>query len=406
MTTTNNDVLFGEIGMISLEHDPELLYWSWKVHMENAAANMATIVQPTGLLSEILTDQEWDDYAANRSHSPENNTLTIAPRPKAPSHKPIETGMSSEEIAVAKYHNDRHRLWHTAVAKFKTALIASLGPTLGVTIGPPPDGFKLKASRAIVEAVRTKYATANQMSLNQMDEVLMSPLDHVENLDKHLAKIRQHILMQATAGYAIEEYRQVRIFRKSVAGHHQIAQCLADHDRLNADPLQVTFNTITTYVLTHLPNIRAAAAMQSSTTPQMFAGVASGGGTAPKHTSVMGMTLAELQCAYSVLEYKHGNLQKNRQSNGKRNANKNQQQSGQDTKKARPNAPNGAPQSAEECKAYCHAHGYQNSHSSAECKVMSNQKQNFSEAMRKATSPSNPPGGSKLVCGRDPRSHQ
>jgi hypothetical protein len=222
--------------------------------MLRPTSNMATIVQLTGLLSEILTDQEWDDYAANRSHSPKNNTLTIAPRPKAPSHKPIETGMSSEEIAVAKYHNeDRHRTWHTAVAKFKTALVASLGPTLGGTIGPPPDGFKLKSSRAIVEAVRTKYATANQMSLNQMDEVLMSPLDHVENLDKHLAKIRQHILMQATAGYAIEEYRQVRIFRKSVAGHHQIAQCLADHDRLNADPLQVTFNTITTYVTTH-PN--------------------------------------------------------------------------------------------------------------------------------------------------------
>jgi hypothetical protein len=78
---------------ISLENDPELLYWSWKVHAENVAANMATIVQPTGLLSEILTDQEWDDYAANRSYSPEGNTLTIAPRPKAPSHEPIAAGM-------------------------------------------------------------------------------------------------------------------------------------------------------------------------------------------------------------------------------------------------------------------------------------------------------------------------
>jgi hypothetical protein len=179
---------------------------------------------------------------------------------------------------VAKYHNDRHRIWHTAVAKFKTTLIASLGPTLGGTIGPPPDGFKLKSPRAIVDAVRTKYATANQMSLNQMDEVLTSPFHHVENLDKNLSKIRQHILMQATAGYAIEAYRQVRIFRKSVASHHQITQCLADYDRLNSDPLQHTFNAITTYVTTHLPNIRAAAAMQSSTTPQMFAGVASEGG--------------------------------------------------------------------------------------------------------------------------------
>ncbi len=64
MATISNDVLTGNIGL-SLEHDPELLYWTWKVHVENAASNMATLVQPTGLLSQVLTDPEWDAYAAN-----------------------------------------------------------------------------------------------------------------------------------------------------------------------------------------------------------------------------------------------------------------------------------------------------------------------------------------------------
>ena len=61
-----------------------------------------------------------------------------------------------------------------------------------------------------------------------------------------------------------------------------------------------------------------------------------------------------------------------------------------------------APVRAEDCTSYCHAHGYQSSHTSALCKVMANQKQNFTAEMRKATGPNSPPGGSTLVRGREP----
>jgi hypothetical protein len=88
MTTNNNSN--SDIG-ISLEHDPELLYWSWKINTENTAANMATIVHPTGLLNDVLSDQEWTDYPANRTTSP-GATLTIAPRPTQLQHDPIVGG--------------------------------------------------------------------------------------------------------------------------------------------------------------------------------------------------------------------------------------------------------------------------------------------------------------------------
>ena len=67
----------GEIG-VSLEHDPELMYFTWKVNLQNRAANMATIVERTGLLSLILTDKEWDDYSANRSVAADGS-IVIAP---------------------------------------------------------------------------------------------------------------------------------------------------------------------------------------------------------------------------------------------------------------------------------------------------------------------------------------
>ncbi len=122
MTTgNNNDALNSDIG-ISFEHDPELMYWTWKVHTEDAAANLAT---------------KWDAYPANRSASP-NGTITVAPRPAAPAHEVIVGGMTNAQISVAKYNNDRHKIWHEAVTVLKNNIVRSLGPTLESTMAPPP----------------------------------------------------------------------------------------------------------------------------------------------------------------------------------------------------------------------------------------------------------------------------
>ncbi len=51
----------------SLEHEPELHYFLWKVGAEDLASRKATIVETTGLLTTILTDAEWSAYAMNRS---------------------------------------------------------------------------------------------------------------------------------------------------------------------------------------------------------------------------------------------------------------------------------------------------------------------------------------------------
>jgi hypothetical protein len=159
------------------------------------------------------------------------------------------------------------------------------------------------------------------MALNKMEGILAGPLDSVGNLDKHLANLRQHMLMQTTAGYPIEEHRKVRIFRKSVLGHHLIAGIIADFDHENLDPLMHTYDLITTYVKKHLPSLRAAADMASAS------GQALGmfdTGAMPASPSTVGsksakdMGHAELLCAFSVLEHKHRNLQQNQRKAGKR----------------------------------------------------------------------------------------
>jgi hypothetical protein len=233
-----------------------------------------------------------------------------------------------------------------------------------------------------------------------MEEVLATPLDHLHNLDKHLSAQKRHMLMQTSAGYPLEEYRKVQIFRKSVAMHHQMRECLGDYDKQHSDPLSQTYANITAYVMTHLPNIRAAAEMSSpSTTGRAFH--ASGPATATASSAdtraapAHAMSMTELMCAYSVLEYKHKALQDRK----KRPAGKGKGQTG---KKQKGNRMGDLPDPSAPCKFYCHAHGSQNSHSSNQCKVMASQRQHFTEAMRNATSPTNPGGGSTLVRGKDP----
>jgi hypothetical protein len=157
---------------------------------------------------------------------------------------------------------------------------------------------------------------------------------------------------------------------------------MKDFDRRQPDPLLHTYADIITYVKTHLPNIRAAANMTSGATGH--ANQASSRPTTATTSSATTMTMAELQCAYLVLEHKHKALQNNRQ---KRSGN-GQGNQGKKAKVAIESLDNKFG-----CKFYCHVHGYQNSHNSSQCKVMLNQPQNFTQDMRKALDPHKPPGG-------------
>jgi hypothetical protein len=204
-------------------------------------------------------------------------------------------------------------------------------------------------------------------------------------LDKHLANLKQHIMMQIAAGYHhIEEYRKVSIFKRSVIWHHQIALCLQDFDKEFTDPLANTYDQITAYVAKRLPVIRASADLSASvTTGRAFTATLPWPDT-PKSatTPITTMTLGELQCAYSVLEYKHKSLQTQQKRNGKKQKTTNGDK---------------APPNAKKPSLYCYAHGMQGSHTSTQCKVMAGQPQNFTAEMRKSSNPNQPPGGSTMV---------
>jgi hypothetical protein len=304
---------------------------------------------------------------------------------------PITGDMTNAQISVAKYANDRHETWHKARETFKTALIRSLGPTLAGTIAPPPNGFKTIHAMKIVEAVEARYGAVDQVALDRMAETLAAPLENVRELNKHLSRLTRHIHMHEAAGFPLDDYIRVRFFRKSVMHFPQIAACLASYNDKNTDHRKHTFDTITKFVVEHLPPILSAAS-------QMAAQAKAFSVTAPTTTTAP-MTLQEVSTAYAAvltdLEKLKKNAAKRNAKGGGKGKNKRQKAEGSRADKT---------DNTGKCDFYCFVHGAQNSHTSQQCKVMANHPSNFSPEQRKATGPNSPPGGSTSVRGRDPQS--
>ncbi len=113
--------------------------------------------------------------------------------------------------------------------------------------------------RTILEQVALKYATIDWTSLNKMEDIMVTPLDDVMQLDSHVTRMSRHINMSVAAGFNVEEYRRVKIFRHSVQHDHQIAKTLESYDKDQPNPKTHTFAAITQHVKTQLPPILSAA---------------------------------------------------------------------------------------------------------------------------------------------------
>jgi hypothetical protein len=90
---------------VTLDEDPEINYFGWRICVEDVAANAATLIEPTGLLTTVMTDAEWNAYPANTTITVATalaaSTTTITARPVESTHRPIVTGMSGPAISIA-----------------------------------------------------------------------------------------------------------------------------------------------------------------------------------------------------------------------------------------------------------------------------------------------------------------
>ncbi len=110
----------------------------------------------------------------------------------------------------------------------------------------------------------------------------------------------------------------------------------------------------------------------------------------------MPMNHTDLVVAFAALTDKHKQLvdgKKRASGAAKRNRSRdNKRQKGADK--------NAAKTTTATCDYYCYLHGKQNSHTPAQCKVMTNDRDNFTAAMRNARNSGAVEGGSTAIKGK------
>jgi hypothetical protein len=92
--------------LTTLENEPNVSFFPWELDVRDVAAGMAKSLHDKGLLSIILTDEQWTAHPGN-SVVDQHGQIQVAPRYQLPAHVDINSNMSSVELYVAKATNDK-----------------------------------------------------------------------------------------------------------------------------------------------------------------------------------------------------------------------------------------------------------------------------------------------------------
>ena len=389
MSTTVKEV---EI-LTTLEQDPHVSFFPWESDVQDIAAGMAKSLHPLGLLSAVLTDEQWALYPGNAVPD-QQGQIQIVPKYAPPAYMDINNQMSSVDLYVAKATNDKLQLWIDSSEALKRALLKSLGRVVRQIIKPKQIRFQSMSIFEIMVQVRKRYGTMEKSTKSNLEERMMTLLPTADGIDTHISNLQEMFDVSETAGFPVTANRQVEIFRETVCAHPMIVKVLENFDFDFPNSKLVTYEHITAYLILHLPNVKHA---------QMTATRATANLVNANAYSVLTAESQRLKAENEQLKRKQKDG-KNRQKRGKKgkpNEGKPNEQKNKDPKHTNRQA-----RTANEPVAnmkYCHGHGYQHSHTSAECKLLAGDKKKYNAEMKRAKGPNHPPGGSTKVNGQHPQ---
>ena len=376
MTTTVKTV---EI-LTTLEEDPHVNFFPWEMDIHDTAAGMAKSIHQNGLLSAILVDAQWAAYPGNTSINP-NGQVQIADKFAPPVYIVIHDGMTNVELYVANASNTRLQLWIDSLEVLKRAVIKSLGRVVRQIVREPKIRFQQLSVADIIARVRARYGRMQKDTKQNLKERMLTMLQTTDGLDTHISNLTDMFDVSETAGFPILETDKVDMFRETVSGHPMIVKVFETFDFEFPDTKLTTYGQLAAYLTVHLPNLRHAQLAATRATANLVAATA----------------YTALEAKAQRLKAEVDKLKRKHTPDKNKNKNKNKKLNEQKQKGQRTYATDDTPVS--ELK-YCHGHGYQKSHTSADCKLLASDKSKFTHAMRKATNPHKPPGGSQKVNGQ------
>ncbi len=231
-----------------LAEAPHVSFFPWQLDVYDVASGMAKSIHPNGLLSAILTDEEWASYPGNTTTDNQGNAQ-IALRYQVPVYVDINNTMSSVELYVAKASNDRLQVWIDAEESLKRAVIQSLGKTVRQVIRDSRTRFQRMSIAEILVRVTARYGTIQKDTKASLKEKMMTMLQTTDGLDTtHISDLRELFDIRATAGFPIDKDRKVDIFRETVCAHHLIVKVLESFDIDFPNGKLVTYNQIAAYL--------------------------------------------------------------------------------------------------------------------------------------------------------------
>ena len=371
--------------LTTLEEDPHVTFFPWEIDVQDIAAGMAKSIHPLGLLSEVLTDEQWAAYPGNAVID-QNGQLQIAARYVPPAYVEIIAQMNNIELYVAKASNERMQLWVDSVEALKRALLKSLGRVVRQIIKPKQVRFQMLTVAEIMALVRKRYGKMEKDTKNQLKERMLTLLKTADDIDTHISNLQDMFDVSETAGFPVAVDRQVEIFRETVSAHPLIVKILETFDFEFPDSKLVTFEQVTAYLVLHLPNVKHAQLAAARASANLVAATAYS--TLETESQRLRAEIDRLKRKRTDNQNKGKGKRKGQQGKGKRTGQQtNPKNEGTKLHQAR------TPEEPTKDMKYCHGHGFQHSHTSAECKLLAGDKRKYNAEMRRSKGPNHPPGG-------------
>jgi hypothetical protein len=298
--------------------------------------------------------------------------------------------MTSVDLYVAKASNDRLQVWIDAREVLKRTVIHSLGRVVRQIVRDSKTRFQRLSAADILVRVTARFGDMQKDTEAHLKEKMQTMLQNSDGLDSHISDLRELFDISDTAGFPVDEYRKVTMFRESVCAHPLILKVLESFDIEFPHAKRTTYEQITAYLTLHLPNSKHAQLVATRATANLVAATA---------YAALETESKRMQAELSELKRKRPprtNRSKKAKQAGKGKI-KIEPKTTSATAGGKPNRP--ATESTANLK-YCHNHGYQQSHTSSECKVLSADKKKYTNEMRRAKDPHHPPGGSAKVNGQ------
>ena len=241
----------------TLEGDPHVLFFPWQLDVHDVAASMAKSIHKNGLLYEVLTDEQWASYPGNTTID-NNGQAQIAARYQPPQYVEVNGNMTSVELYVAKANNDKLQLWIDAGEALKRAVIKSLGRVVRQVVQQGKTRFQQLSVFEILARVRARYGKMQKDTNSDLKGRMLKILMTAEGIDTHISDLQDLFDISDTAGFPVDEYRKVEIFRETVCAHPLILKALETFDFDFPDAKGITFIQISEYVTLHMPNLKYA----------------------------------------------------------------------------------------------------------------------------------------------------